>query len=978
MNETASISPNRLQMWVVGLLWLAAQILIVGASIAAAGGPTGVVDWVKAHPLEAAGIGAGWQVVVFAAGVLAKVWKRLEPEVVEGLAEGVRARYFALGEFVSKVKSRFRRRYLEQVVFEHRDLNFRGLKEQGSYTLEVEHVFIELKISPNHTKNISPHPLAKPSTPDSRQIWTFIRYVAERKGVGLAVLGAPGSGKTTLLQNVALTFAKNRQRKHKLRNYLPLMLFLRSHVETIINEKPVLGALAQTYFGKRFGRIATMPVLPKEWFEDHLANGKCIVLLDGLDEVADKEHRKAVASWVDEQIRTYPRSPFVITARPGGYKEAPLSRVDVLEVQAFNLEQVKNFIHSWYLAHETMRKAGLVDEGVRLKAHESAEDLLERLYRLQQVFELTCNPLLLTMIAAVHSARNVIPERRVELYSEICNVMLGHWNTAKGLKAPLSMPQLRAVLEPLAAQMMKMGKRELSHDEVLDAIVIHLASVGYPRDQREEFLPMLEKSSGLFLERENGHWAFAHLSFQEYLSAAYYHAKPGKLDFEKVVSEPWWHETLKLYAAMTDATELVQACSDANDLPARALMHECLSMARSVEPGTRAIAEEKLRNDLESKDPELRRLAAEAKLITRIRGLQSLKVGSTIDDEYLSMAEYQMFIDDQRQKGIYRQPDHWDDMEFPRNHSEFPVTGVRPEDVHAFFEWLNDTDGHKFYRYRPPTQAEVIASPLKTKRRMVVWCNNTGNIDGFFTFPSEPENLYRPPIQNDSDLPAHSLLPPCQRSTFDFNFDLQTMRVFDIARTRAKDFSHIEKVIKDFTNALNAASKFFLRDSKTHRKTDTDQHFYSDTFLPIPQRTLVTARDLVTLVHLDDELMTAFQRRDYTYATIRAGVIAEDRQNPNRRAARLIENILKLIQAQSVKDRRIALLHYTARLIEYTWLYGNGHSFEPRKHAQYTPEQSATLIAGHHWLKLTAARLEGKIPPFEGIRIVRERIKKTS
>jgi len=41
-------------------------------------------------------------------------------------------------------------------------------------------------------------------------------------------------------------------------------------------------------------------------------------------------------------------------------------------------------------------------------------------------------------------------------------------------------------------------------------------------DSASLFLPELEASSGLFLEREAGHWSFAHLTFQEYLAAAFW------------------------------------------------------------------------------------------------------------------------------------------------------------------------------------------------------------------------------------------------------------------------------------------------------------------------------------------------------------------------------------------------------------------------------------------------------------------------
>jgi len=40
---------------------------------------------------------------------------------------------------------------------------------------------------------------------------------------------------------------------------------------------------------------------------------------------------------------------FILSARPQGYRDAPLQRANVLEVQPFNSDQVRKFIENWYL-----------------------------------------------------------------------------------------------------------------------------------------------------------------------------------------------------------------------------------------------------------------------------------------------------------------------------------------------------------------------------------------------------------------------------------------------------------------------------------------------------------------------------------------------------------------------------------------------------------------------------------------------------
>ncbi|MGK3962780.1 NACHT domain-containing NTPase [Sorangium sp. So ce1667] len=376
-----------------------------------------------------------YEAVVLMAGIWRKVWARLEPAVVDMLVGCVLGVAGALRTRLLNLLSRYRRHYLRQLLLEHRNCNVRGLRIQGAYALRLADVFVELRIAPNNAQRATLHLLGGTERSDHRSIWRFIQQTAKEEGQALAILGAPGSGKTTLLQSVALALAANQQRRHRVRAAVPLLLFLRNHVDDIAGERPLsLGALADRAFRGRPG----LPPPPPGWFEEQLVRGESIVLLDGLDEAGDEDKRRRVAAWTDAQISAYPRSLFLLTARPMGYRTAPLERAHVLEVLPFGAEQVRRFVHNWYLANEIMRAGGQVDEGVRQMAEAQANDLLARLRSSPSLGDLTRNPLLVTMLATVHSQRNALPGGRVELYGEIADVLLGHWQRAKGIQQPLS------------------------------------------------------------------------------------------------------------------------------------------------------------------------------------------------------------------------------------------------------------------------------------------------------------------------------------------------------------------------------------------------------------------------------------------------------------------------------------------------------------------------------------------------------------
>ena len=322
-------------------------------------------------------------------------------------------------------------RYSEHLVFRHRNFDVKGLSTQGPYNLDLERVFVSLSIVPQPPQDVSPNPVrpAPPSLPtDRRTIWNHLNTGGEN-GQNLVIIGAPGSGKTTLLKHMALMLAgRTKQRQTEVPRKLPILLFLRDHAEKIKENADFLLAQAVKDSITKFNG----PAPPPGWFEAALAGGQCLVMLDGLDEIADADIRKGVVTWVETQMVAHGRNAFVVTSRPFGYKSNPLSGVSVLEVCPFSREQQEQFVRNWYLANE-IKRSGKDDPGVRMEAGVAAQDLLKRLQSNAALSELAVNPLLLTMIATVHCYRSALPGRRVELYDEICKVCLGTFQQARGI-----------------------------------------------------------------------------------------------------------------------------------------------------------------------------------------------------------------------------------------------------------------------------------------------------------------------------------------------------------------------------------------------------------------------------------------------------------------------------------------------------------------------------------------------------------------
>jgi hypothetical protein len=661
-----------------------------------------------------------WELLLLIAGLVTDVWSKLRSRWVDRITDWV-------DHSLQALFSRYRRSYLDWLFYRHRDFDVKGLTTQGIYNLELEQVFVDLTIQPpppggNPADPIRPFP--KELT-GRRSIWDYLTN--ESFTDHLALIGAPGSGKTTLLKKIALQMTG--RKRPKIRQSLPILLFLREHAEAILGAPPP--SLADVANADLIRKQCQNPP-PAVWFRNKLEAGRCLVLFDGLDEVASQEVRQKVVAWVETQMTAFPKNRFLISSRPHGYRTCPVAGVSVLEIQPFNRDQVRQFVHNWYHANE-IHASGKLDPGVEMKAREGAEDLLRRLGNSQTLTDLAVNPLLLTMIATVHRFRSSLPGRRVELYAEICEVFLGKRQQARGVEDTLTPVQKQRVLQPLAYQLMSTKKREISIEEAVSVIseVLRRVAGEKPGTPEADFLKNIENGSGLLLERESGIYSFAHLAFQEYLTAV--HIRENHLTEELVgnVHDPWWHEVIRLYGAQGDASGILAVClsSRTPTVPELSLAIDCLEGAREVDVEWRAKIDSLIKEGAESPDLDRFHLAAETMLARRLRDMVPVDERTFVDPDYLSHAEYQLFLDEERMRDYFHQPDHWQGFRFLEGQALTPVVGMRYSDAVSFCEWLSARDS--IFSFRLPSLREAEHFQLPTTQEASGTAAGFWMIDGF-------------------------------------------------------------------------------------------------------------------------------------------------------------------------------------------------------------------------------------------------------
>jgi hypothetical protein len=600
--------------------------------------------------------------------------------------------------------SRFKHRYSLFLNARHRDFDVKGLDTQGIYNLELNQVFVDLAIIPKSSFETSIVP-SRNAVQQLKQggnpIWKYLQGPTPHK---LTIIGPPGSGKTTLVKHIALVLVGSRKIRQKLGapNKLPVILFLREQYKNILkNAEMSLSEVIELSLAKY--KLTS----PPGWFESRLKKGRLIIMLDGLDEVADPDSRKQVVSWVERQMVIYDNNDYIITSRPLGYKENQLSGVTLLEVVPFNINQVQTFIRNWYTANE-IRASDKNDFGAKINAEEGSDSLIRRLRKTPVLLELAVNPLLLTMITTVHRYRGSLPERRVELYEEICKVFLGKRQQAKELQLELSPSQSQLVLEPLAYAMMKRHQLEINVKDLASEIEPFLALISFDGDA-VRFINWIESSSGLMLERGTGIYGFCHKTFQEFLAAAYIHKKGLAEELVGKITDVWWDESIRLYCAQADATPIVSACLNKVPLETKtlALAIQCTQESLSIEKCVRSQLENILMQDLEHKDAERRHVVADALLALRSYRMERLTETTYFDPSPITNAEYQLFLDDLRLIGEYCQPLHWLDTSFSPRKGPEPVCGISAANAARFCRWLTTRD-KSGWQYRLPADDEIL------------------------------------------------------------------------------------------------------------------------------------------------------------------------------------------------------------------------------------------------------------------------------
>lgn len=401
----------------------------------------------------------------------------------------------------------------------------------------------------NLTRKITP-PIEAGMAPEAGELMSALEATIENPRAVL--IGKPGSGKSTFARHLAYCLAMAGQDGEGNRldyltgwpeakaDALPVLVVLRDFARWAAGQETECWNVNGLF--RFLERWLTERELAEfaDPLRQALHKGKAIVFFDGLDEIPTRDQRALTRDAVANFAQTYKSAHIVVTCRTLFYQDSawqlPTDDFPVFELMPLDDGKIGRFIDAYY---EELDQLGVVP-------HEEVGYLagkLRKAIRRDDLHRMANNPLLLTMMARVHTEKGRLPETRVLLYEECTNLLLWEWEekdckqaagaTGLHLLAKEAGRQVEDLLEDLKPALWKLAFE--THpvgrdrdDEATTDIPEHILERSlrelHPKRSRDwaaDVVKEIRERAGLLVEHEPEVYAFPHPTFQEYLAACH-------------------------------------------------------------------------------------------------------------------------------------------------------------------------------------------------------------------------------------------------------------------------------------------------------------------------------------------------------------------------------------------------------------------------------------------------------------------------
>lgn len=347
----------------------------------------------------------------------------------------------------------------------------------------------------------------------------------------LVVQGKPGAGKSTFLKYVALQAADGVLAKKR----IPIFVSLR--------DLSTSNELLTNFIVEQFD-ICRFPEA-EPFIQRVLEQGKCIVLLDGLDEV-DKSRENEIIKQIRAFSDKYNENHYILSSRIASHSYCFEKFTDI-EMADFDDMQIEMFVNNWFgrdSIKASLCLASLKDD--------------------KSVRELASIPLLLTLLCIAFDEAMGFPSNKAELYEEALGALLKKWDASRSIKREdiyknLSTRRKESLFGKVAYITFEKNRYFFSQRILEKFIAEFIRNLPEAVEDNleldsEAVLKSIEAQHGLFVERARGIYSFSHLTFHEYFAAKYLVDNAAKGTLENLVknhlTDERWSEVFLITTGM--------------------------------------------------------------------------------------------------------------------------------------------------------------------------------------------------------------------------------------------------------------------------------------------------------------------------------------------------------------------------------------------------------------------------------------------
>ncbi|MGW3503264.1 NACHT domain-containing protein [Streptomyces globisporus] len=328
--------------------------------------------------------------------------------------------------------------------------------------------------------------------------------------------GDAGSGKTTLLRWLAIMAARGAFAGELIswNGLTPIFVKLRDYSgRTPPKPEAMLDGIAGTITG----------IMPKGWVERELHGGNALLLIDGVDELVDRD-RRAVRDWLRKLLAQYGGVRVVITSRPVAAGADWLRREGfaAIHLERMTPPSMAAFVRQW---HQAVRELGSELPCPVEEIPQYEQSLLASLKDRAHLQSLAGTPLLVAMLCAMHLNRGrQLPRDRMELYRNALHTLVhdrdADRNVPSAADSVLSLGDKLVILRDLAWRLSDNHRSEIDLDKAAKYVSSKLRAMRHLDVlDGDQVLEQLRHRSGILRSPVEGRMDFVHRTFQEYLAA---------------------------------------------------------------------------------------------------------------------------------------------------------------------------------------------------------------------------------------------------------------------------------------------------------------------------------------------------------------------------------------------------------------------------------------------------------------------------